>query len=52
MLREEVGEAVHSLKADKSPGVDDISSELLTNGDEATKTVLTVMCQKIWEMKE
>ena len=29
LLREEVKEAVHSLKAGKSPGVDNISSELL-----------------------
>ena len=46
-MREEVAEAVHSLRAGKSPGVD---SELLKNGDEAT-TVLTTICQKIWEDK-
>ena len=28
MLREEVEEAVHSLKAEKSPGVDNIPSEM------------------------
>ena len=48
VLREEVEEAVHSLKAGKSPGVDNIPSELLKNGDEATTTVLTAICQKIW----
>ena len=50
-LREEVEESVHSLKAGKSSEIDTISSELLKNGSEAT-TVLTVTCQKIWEMKE
>ena len=52
MLRKEVEEDVHSLKAGKSPGMDNIPSELLKNGGEATIAVLTVMCQKIWEMKE
>ena len=36
----EVEEAVHSLKAGKSPGVDNILSELLKNGGEATTIVL------------
>ena len=45
---------MHSLKAGKSPGVDNIPSELLKNGSEATTTVLTVIYiyQKIWEKKE
>ena len=51
MLRGEVEVAVHSLEAGKSPGVDNIPSELLNNGDEAT-TVLTALCQKIWETKD
>ena len=51
MLREEVEEVVHSLKAGKSPGVD-ISSELLKNGGEARITVLAAIRQKILEMKE
>ena len=49
---EEVEEAVHSLKAGKSLGVDNIPSELLKDGGEATTTVLTATCKKIWEMKE
>ena len=52
MLREEVEEAVRSLKAGKSPGVDNTPSELLKNGSEATTTVLTAIYQKIWETKE
>ena len=52
MLREEVDEAVSSLKAAKSPGVDNTPSELLKNGSEATTTVLTAIYQKIRETKE
>ena len=52
MLKEEVEEAVRSLKAGKPPGVNNISSELLKNGSEATTTVLTTTRPKIWEKKE
>ena len=47
VLKEEVEEAVHSLKAGKSPEVDNIPSELLKNGSEATTTVLIALCQNI-----
>ena len=43
VLREEVEEAVRNLNAGKFPGVDNISSELLKNGGEATTTVLTAI---------
>ena len=43
---------MHILKAGKSSGVDNIPTELLKNGGEATATVLTALCKKIWEMKE
>ena len=52
MLREEVEEAVHSLKAGESPGVHNIPSEPLKNGGEATTTVLTMICKKVWKMTE
>ena len=52
MLREEVEEAVHSPKARKSAGVDNIPSELLKNGGEAATTALTGICKEVWEMKE
>ena len=52
MLREEVEGALHSLKAGKSPGVDNIPSEMLKNEGEAKTTALTAICQKIWETKE
>ena len=32
--------------------MDNIPYELLKSGGEATKTVLTAICKKIWEMKE
>ena len=38
VLSEEVEEAVRSLKAGESPGVDNIPSEPLMNGGEATPT--------------
>ena len=52
MLWEEVEEAVHSLKAGKSPGVDNVPSELLKNGGEGTTSALTAKCKKIWETKK
>ena len=47
-----VDEAVHSLKARKSPGVDNLLSQLLKNGGGATTTVMREICKKIWETKE
>ena len=47
VLREEVEEAVRNPREGKSPGVDNIPSELLKNGGETTPTVLIVICQKI-----
>ena len=52
VLREEVEEAVRNLRAGRSPGVDNIPSDLLKNRGGATTTILTVICQKTWEMKE
>ena len=52
VMTEEVEEAVRSLKAGMSPGVDNIPSELLKNGDEATTTVLIAICKKNLETKE
>lgn len=52
MIREEVEEAVHSLKAGKSPGIDNIPAELIKYGGEEMTKVLIALCQKIWETKE
>ena len=46
VLREEVEEAVHSLKAGKSPRVDSIPSKLPENGGAATIAVLTAIMPK------
>ena len=52
IMKEEVEEAVRSLKESKSPGVDNVPAELLKHaGPELTK-VLTTICQRIWETKE
>ena len=41
-----------SLKEGKSQGVDNISSDLLQSGGEATTTVLTAICQEIWKTEK
>ena len=52
VVREEVVEAVHGLKAGTSSRVDNIRSELLKNGSESTTTVLTAIRQKTLETKK
>ena len=52
VMKEEVKEAVKSLQGGKSPGLDNIPSELLKQGGEAVTEVLTTLCQKIWETKQ
>ena len=52
MFRDEAVEAVHGLKAGTSLRVDNIPSELLKNGGEYTRTVLTAICQKALETKK
>ena len=44
VLRKEIEEAVCCLKAGKSPEVDNISSQLIKKGSEATTTVLSATC--------
>ena len=45
VLREEVEEAVQSLKGGKSPSVENVLPELPKDEGEATTTVLTATCQ-------
>ena len=52
ILRDEVEQAVKSLKHGKSAGVDNIPSELVNSGGEAMIDALTVICNKIWETGE
>lgn len=49
MLKEEIIQAVNSLKTGKSPGVDNISGELITAGGEHRIKALHNICNKIWK---
>ena len=51
-LRREVEAAVQSLKKGKSAGVDNIPSELVQAGGEDIITVLTTICNRIWQTGE
>ena len=48
ILREEVEAAVASLKKGKSAGTDNIPGELIQAGGVAMITILTILCNKIW----
>ena len=50
ILKDEVINAIKSLKDGKSPGNDNISSELLKHGGDAIVNVFTELCQKSWYM--
>ena len=52
VLKEEVTEAIHSLPDNKSPGLDNIPSELIKHGGDELNKVLTTICQKIWQTKQ
>ncbi len=52
ILRREVEAAVQSLKKGKSAGVDNIPAELVKAGGEDVITVLTTICNKIWQTGE
>ena len=51
-LREEMEAAVQSLKKGKSAGVDNIPAKLVQAGGEDVITVLTTICNKIWQAGE
>ena len=51
ILKEEVEAAVWSLKLGKSPGVDNVPSELVKNGDREVVKALTALCQWIGNRK-
>ena len=46
------GAAVKCLKGGKSPGDDNIPAELIKNGGEAMISILTIICNEIWENGE
>jgi len=49
ILREEVAQAIKSLKRGKSPGEDGVPGELLISGGEITVDIMHRICNKIWE---
>ena len=52
ILRREVVAVIQSLKSGKLPGVDTITGELLKSGDEKIISVITNVCNKIWNSGE
>ena len=51
ILESEVIEAITTLKEGKSPGIDNIPSELVKYGGNAVVRILTTLCQKSWSSK-
>ncbi|XP_068213304.1 uncharacterized protein [Palaemon carinicauda] len=52
VLREEVEEAIRSLKPGKAAGVDNIPAELIKHGGETVTDILTSICNIIWQTGE
>ena len=52
ILKDEIVDAIKSLKKDKSPGVDNIPGELIQAGGDAMVTTLWHICNKVWKTKK
>ena len=52
ILKSEVIHAIQSLKNGKSPGIDNVPSELLKGGGEALHDIITKLCQKVWSTNQ
>ena len=52
VLKEEVEEAIKSMKIGKSAGIDNIPAELIKYGGPEMINALTIICQRIWKSKE
>ena len=52
ILESEVEHAIKSLKDGKTPGPDNIPSELIKHGGENIQKLSTSLCQMIWNTKE
>ena len=52
ILKSEVIHAIKSLKNGKSPGIDNVPSELLKGGGEALNDIITKLCQKVWSTNQ
>ena len=48
LLLEEVRKAIKELKNDKSPGIDEVTAELIKNGGENVEYFFYKLCTKIW----
>ena len=51
ILESEVIEASKTLKEGKSPGIDNIQSELVKHEGKSVVRILTTLCQKSWSSK-
>ena len=49
ILKDEVKAAIKSLKRGKSPGLDNIPAELIIAGGESMVSILTAICNHIWQ---
>ena len=52
ILKSEMIHAIKSLKNGKSPGIDNVPSELLKGGGEALNDIITKLCQKVWSTNQ
>ena len=52
ILKSKVIRIIKSLKNGKSPGIDNVPSELLKGGGEALNDIITKLCQKVWSPKQ
>ena len=52
ILEEEVINAIRTLKNRKSPGIDNVPSELIKGVCEALSDILSKLCQKIWSTNQ
>ena len=52
ILKSEVNHAIKSLKNDKSPGIDNLPSELLKGRNEALNDIITNIYQQVWSTNQ
>ena len=52
ILKSEMIHAIKSLNNDKSPGIENVPSELLKGGCEALNDIITKLCQKVWSTNQ
>ena len=52
ILKSEMIHAITNLKNDKSPGIDNVPSELLKGGGEELNDIITKLYQKVWSTNQ